>query len=124
VDGILENKTASLLNYTLEDREGIKILRVTGAINAGTRAEMERLVNALTQRFNLVMDMGGVTTVSSSGLKSLMGLCGNARNRGKRVLLMRAGIELVAMIERMEMQEFFIFIENVEEGRRKLRYYT
>ena len=120
----MENKTASLLNYTLEDRQGIKILRVTGAINAGTRAEMERLVNALTQRFNLIMDMGGVTTVSSSGLKSLMGLCGNARNRGKRVLLMRAGIDLVAMIERMEMQEFFIFIENVEEGRRKLRYYT
>jgi anti-anti-sigma factor len=116
----LENK----LSYSLEDRGIARVLYLTGTVSSVTREEFGRLVDALTQRFNIIINMERVSMVTSSGLGTLVDVCVNARIRGRRVLILGAKPDLVTMVEQLDMYEYFIFIDNVDEGLRKIQYYT
>ncbi len=116
----MENK----LSYSLDEREGLRILHLSGSISNVTRAEFGKLVDVLTQKSSIIIDMSKVLVVTSSGLSTLVDVCVNARVRGRRVLVMGVKPDLIAMIEQLDMYEYFIFVESVEEGERKIKYYT
>jgi len=48
----------------------------------------------------------------------------DAKNIGKRVIIMRPGSDLREMIERMHNYEYFIIVDSIEEAKMKIKYYT
>lgn len=110
--------------YTLEDYEGLRILRLSGSVSNVNRGRLAILLDDFTQRTNVILDMSKVSMVTSSGLSTLVDACGAARTRGRRILLMNTSPDLVKMIERLDLYDFFIFVESIEEGQMKLKYYV
>lgn len=112
------------LNYTLEDRENIRIVHISGTVSSLNSRELGLLVDDITQKSNIIIDMAKAGVVTSSGINALMEVSVSAKNRGKRVLLLNMRPELVKTIEQLDLYEYFIFIQSFEEGKMKLRFYT
>jgi len=112
------------IKYTIEDYDGLRILRISGGISNVTRKRLAILLDDFTQRSSVILDMSKVSMVTSSGLSTLVDACGTARSRGRRILLMNTNPDLVRMIERLDLYDHFIFVESVEEGQMKLKYYV
>ena len=111
------------LNYTLEDRENIRIVHISGTVSSLNSRELGLLVDDIAQKSNII-DMAKAGVVTSSGINALMEVSVSAKNRGKRVLLLNMRPELVKTIEQLDLYEYFIFIQSFEEGKMKLRFYT
>lgn len=112
------------LNYTLEDRENIRIVHISGTVSSLNSRELGLLVDDIAQKSNIIIDMAKAGVVTSSGINALMEVSVSAKNRGKRVLLLNMRPELVKTIEQLDLYEYFIFIQSFEEGKMKLRFYT
>ncbi|HDP80357.1 MAG TPA: STAS domain-containing protein [Spirochaetes bacterium] len=112
------------LKYNLEEIEGSKVLHIHGSISSLTRPQLERVVEEITQKSNIILNLSRVPSVTSSGLNVLADLGSSAKKKGKRVLIMGMKPEFIKIIEQMDMYELFIFVETVEEGLLKIRHYT
>lgn len=111
------------LNYSIEDQEGVKIVRLSGNISNVTKKEVHALINDLTQKDNVIINISKVNIFTSSGLDALRDVSLAARNKGKRILLLGANENLIKMVEILDVYDDFIFIESIEEGMMKLKYY-
>ncbi len=115
---------ANELTYKTEDREGVKILNIAGNISSITRNEFIDVVNGITARNNVILSLRDAEIVTSSGLNALVEVSAEARKNTKRVLILGAKESLVKLIDRLDLYEQFIFVESVEQGLMKLRYFT
>lgn len=113
-----------LLTYSIEDHEGVKVVNLSGSLSSQSRKEFELLVRGLTQRGSVIINMENMHAVTSSGLNALIDVSADARKRNKRVVLLGTKENLVRTIETLDFYEYFIFVESVEEGLTKIRYYT
>lgn len=111
------------LNYTITDYEGIKVVNLAGNISRLTRKEFSVLVNRLTQFYNVIINMGNIGIVTTSGMDVLIDVCVEARKRKKRVMLLGVKDDLKKMIETFDVFDYFIMVESIEEGQMKLKYY-
>lgn len=111
------------LNYSIEDQEGVKVVRLSGNISNVTINEFHALINDLTQKDNVIINISRVNIFTSSGLNALRDVSLAARTKGKRILLLGANENLIKMVEILDVYDDFIFIESIEEGLMKLRYY-
>ncbi len=106
------------------DHEGIKVVNLNGNISNASRDELEMVISDLIQKSNVILNMRDVQLITSSGLDSLVTLCIEARQKNKRILVMGLRDHLQKMIDVLDLYEYFIFVESIEEGQMKLRYYT
>ncbi len=112
------------LKYTMEEIEGARVVHIHGSISSLTRGRLKRLVEELTIKNNVILNVSRVPSVTSSGLNVLAELSTNAKKKGKRVLIMGMKPEFIKIIEQLDLYELFIFVESVEEGQIKLKHYT
>jgi anti-anti-sigma factor len=112
------------LNYTVEDKEGLKIIRLDGNLSVSNAESLERLIDLHSQKSSVILDLADVRMITSSAFHSLMNVSVDAKNRNNRVLLMKPNESFKRMIEILKSYEYFIVIDSVEEGQMKVRYYT
>ncbi|HON77384.1 MAG TPA: STAS domain-containing protein [Spirochaetota bacterium] len=114
---------AVYLNYSIEDHEGVKVVNIGGNLSNSTYDELVRVVSGLTQKSNVILNMKDVPVITSSGINSLVQASMDARKKNKRVILLGMKGPLIKMIDTLDLYEFFIFVDSIEEGQMKLEYY-
>ena len=114
---------ASYLTYSIEDREGVKLVNLTGNISSITRDELVDTVNKITAKNNAIVNLRDVDLITSSGLNALVEISTEARKNARRVLILGLRESTVKLIDRLDLYEYFIFVESIEEGLMKLRYF-
>lgn len=112
------------IDYSIEDYKDVRVVSLSGNISNATKSELMALVHRLSQNANVIINMANVSLVTSSGLDALVEISNKARALNRRVLLMNASDDIIKMIETLNIYDYFIFVESVEEGRRKLSYYV
>lgn len=111
-------------NFSVEEKEGVKVINLDGNLSIMNAESLEKLVDQHTQKSSVILNMSEVELVTSSGFNSLVNVCVDARTRNNRVLLMRAGDQFKKMVDILKSYEYFIMVDTVEEGQRKVKYYT
>lgn len=106
----------SEINYTITEYDGIKIIKLIGNISNTTKIDFERIVNSISQKSDVILNMNEISIITSGGLGSLVKVSAEARKRKKRVMIMGLREGLVKMLEVMGALQYMIFIENIEEG--------
>ena len=114
---------ATYLNYTIEDHEGVKVVNIGGNLSNSTYDELVRIVASLTQKCNVILNMKEVQVITTSGINALVQASMDARKKNKRVILLGVKGPFVKMIDTLDLYEFFIFVDSVEEGQMKIEYY-
>ena len=112
------------LNFTVEDKDGIKVIHLDGNLSVSNAESFERLIDLHSQKSSVIVNLSDVRMITSSGMNSLMNVSIDAKNRNNRVLLMKPNEHLRKMIEILKTYEYFIVVDSVEEGQMKVRYYT
>jgi anti-anti-sigma factor len=108
------------ISYSISEYEGIKIIKLTGNISNSTKMDFERLINGIILKNNVILNMKEISVITSGGLSSLINVSAEARKRKKRVMIMGMRDPLVKMLEVMGVLQYFIFIDNIEEGLAKI----
>lgn len=111
------------ISYTIEEREGVKILNMHGPLSVATETEYEALIDDITSNNNVIVNMSNVNLVTSSGLRALVNASANAKKKSKRVLLMGVPDEFMKTIDIMDIYDQLLIVDSIEEGIRKLEYY-
>ncbi|MCX8124349.1 MAG: STAS domain-containing protein [Spirochaetes bacterium] len=113
---------AAEINYSIEEREGAKIVNLAGVLCSATEREFTSLIESLIATNNVIINLSGVSMVTSSGLKALTDLSYLARQRKRRIMILGVSENLQNLINATESYDL-ILIHSVEEGIRKLEYY-
>jgi anti-anti-sigma factor len=111
------------IRFSIDEHEGVKIVRLGGNISNVTRNEFLNVINELTKKNNIIIDLSDVGVFTSSGLDALQSVSIEAKAHNTRVLLLGANESLIKMVEILDVYDDFIFVENVEEAITKLKYY-
>ncbi len=114
---------AAEINYSIEEREGAKIVNLAGVLCLATEKEFISLVESLVATNNVIINISGVSMVTSSGVRALMELSHFARQKKRRVMILGASDNLQRLINATESYDLLL-INSVEEGIRKLEYYV
>ena len=108
------------ISYSISDYEGIKIVKLAGNISNSSKSEFEKIINEISQKYNVILNMKEISVITSGGLSSLINVSSEARKKKKRVMLIGMREGLVKMLETMGVLQYFIFIESIEEGLSKV----
>ncbi len=114
---------AAEINYSIEEREGAKIVNLAGVLCSATEREFISLIESLVATNNVIINISGVSMVTSSGLKALIDLSHLARQKKRRIMILGASENLQGLINATESYELLL-INSIEEGIRKLEYYV
>ncbi|MGQ9842878.1 MAG: STAS domain-containing protein [Spirochaetota bacterium] len=114
---------AAEINYSIEEREGTKIVNLAGVLCSATEREFISLIESLVATNNVIINVSGVSMVTSSGIKALSDLAHLARQRKRRIMILGVSENLQNLVNATESYDL-ILINSVEEGIRKLEYYV
>ncbi len=112
------------LEYSIEDRDAARVVHLTGSVTGTNREAFEALVEDITQKGNCIINLSAVSMVSTSGIAALGDVSLSARKKGKRVVLMGLHPSVIRTMEQLDMYDYFIFVDSVDAGLLKIRYYT
>ena len=112
-----------VLSYSIEDRDGIKVIHLSGNLSSNTRKEFHDLVGKLIESNSVIINMSDVDLITSSGIEALKSVSLEARRRNNRVFLMRVSGYFLRLLEDLDLYDHFILIESVEEGQTKMKFY-
>ncbi len=103
------------LNISERKGDGYMLLEVMGTINSYTYTDFQVRVYDFIKRTNLVLDLGRVTNLSSTGLGVLMSAVEDGQETGHKLYIMNPS-EIVRMaIDSTGFAEFFPIIRSVNE---------
>ena len=63
---------AAEINYSIEEREGAKIIHLSGVLCSATEREFINLVESLIATNNVIINFSATSMVTSSGLRALI----------------------------------------------------
>ncbi len=112
------------LNYSIEDKEGLKVINLDGNLSVSNAESLEKLVDLHTQKASVIINMSDVRLVTSSGMNSLINVSMDARSRNNRVFLMKPNSEFRRMVDILKTYDNFIVVDSFEEGQMKVKYFT
>ncbi|HSV97037.1 MAG TPA: STAS domain-containing protein [Spirochaetota bacterium] len=112
------------LEYSIEERDAARVVHLTGSVTGTNRAAFEALIDDITTKGNCVINLSAVSMLSTSGITALGDVSLSARKKGKRVVLMGMHPSIIRTMEQLDMYDYFIFVDSVEEGLLKIRHYT
>ncbi len=115
---------AGNLTYTIEDRDGVKILNLNGMVSNATKDILSGIITILTQRGNLIINMRDVDFVTSSGFGALANIILDSKQKSKKVLLAGVKEDVVNTVSCLDMHHCITLIDSIEDGLMKLKYYT
>lgn len=115
---------AENLSYSIEEREGTKILNLRGGIHILSKEDLAELVNKISQKNNVILNLREVELLTSSGINTLVELSNEARKNARRVVILGLKEEFIKIIDGLDLYEYFIFVDSIEEGLMKLKFFT
>ncbi len=111
-------------SYSSEDFDNYKLITLYGNLSLSVCSDFERFLRENLKKQNIVIDMKDIRVITTSGMNIFVTAGIDAKNIGKRVIIMRPGSDLREMIERMHNYEYFIIVDSIEEAKMKIKYYT
>lgn len=99
--------------------DGVEVIKLEGKITIGSGDSQLRevITNALNQGHNnLLLDMGGVTTIDSSGIGELVGSYTTVANRGGKLKLLHLPAKLNELLHVTQLITVFEVYENEPEA--------
>jgi len=115
---------ADQLTYNLREYDGIRIIEVSGNLTSGTVDIFRSLVEKITDRESLMINVENVGLITSSGINALVDISLYAKERGSRVILLWPGEELIKLAELLGVYNLLIFGDSLEQGQAKILHYT
>lgn len=113
-----------MLNYSINEIEGVKVLVISGSLNKAAIETFRSLVRQVAERESLVINFENVTLVTSAGLNALVDVSFFAKDHDKRVIILWPDKELLKMAETLGVYNYLIFAQSVDEAKMKLKYFT
>jgi anti-anti-sigma factor len=112
------------LNYSVEDRAGVKVIHLSGNLSNVTAEEFEKLLAIHTHKSSVILNMERVELITSSGINSIVNACIEARNMENRILLLKPNKAFRNMINVLKAYDFIVIVDSIEEGLVKISYYV
>lgn len=113
-----------LLNYTVRDYEGIKVIDFVGNLSANTSKSFETIVKRISEKENLILNLININMVTITGINSLINSSYFAKEHGKRIIVLWANENLMEVVSMMEAHRHLIFSDSLEEAKTKIKFYT
>ncbi len=107
----------------IEDRSGVSVLRLTGELLATDDAVFADAVMPLVEqgtKSRIILDLGGVSLISSVGLGTLVRVTAQVNSRGGRMLLANLKPFVADVLKVTNLDKFFETCESVEDALEKL----
>lgn len=110
------------MTLNVERRGPAAIVRIIGDLIEPGAADLVRVVNDLADAgvTRIVIDAGGVSFLSSAGLRDLVQIVARANTDGRRVLLANASGFVSGVLEVTKLDRFFEVCATVEDALRRL----
>jgi anti-anti-sigma factor len=115
---------ADTLNFSLREIESVKIVDLRGNLTVNTNRLFENLIDKISEKESLIINMQNVSMVTSAGMESLVEVSQRAKKMEHRIVLLWAGTDVKKVSESLNIYHLLIFAESPEEGVTKIRYYT
>lgn len=112
-----------MLNYSVDTYDGTRVLQLAGILCAGSAMDFERIVNKITDKENLIVNLEKVKMVTAPGLYSLIDVSMVAKEKNKRVIIMKPGKDVDFLSEILDNYSYFISVGSYEEGKLKIEYF-
>jgi anti-anti-sigma regulatory factor len=113
-----------LLNYSINEIEGLKVLALSGSISAETIGNFTSIIKQVTERENIIINFENVTLVTAAGMDSIVDVSMFAKEHDRRVIILWAEQELMKMAEILGYYDFLIFAQSIDEAKMKISYFT
>lgn len=110
-------------SFSSEDFDNYKLIKVYGNISLSIINDFEKFLRESVKKNNLILDMQNVRIITTSGMNILVNTGIEAKNNGKRIIILAPGSDLREMIDRMHNYEYFIISETIDQAKTKLKYY-
>ncbi len=110
------------ISYSIIDQEGIKVVKLLGNISSSNRREFEDLIDKLSEKNNIIINMHEVDIITSAGLNSLVNVSVNSRKGKWKLMFMGVREGLRKMMDEMDIRNNFTIIDSIEDGQSKIRY--
>ncbi len=114
----------NVINYTMRDYAGIKIMDLAGSLNSNTVSGFEIAVKSIIDKESLILNMSNVVMITTAGLTSLIDLSYFAKDNGERLVIMWPSEELLSLTDTLEAYSSLIFADSPEEGLTKIKHYV
>jgi len=113
-----------VMNYSSREYEGSRVLDLTGNLTVNTITAFTGMVNSITDKESVMINMENVGVITSAGLQALIEISFVAKEKERRVVILWPGDELMNLAEAMGVYHNLIFAQSLEEGSTKIRYFT
>ncbi len=107
----------------IEDRSGVSVLRLTGELLATDDAVFADAVMPLVEqgtKSRIILDLGGVSLISSVAMGTLERLTAQVNSRGGRMLLANLRPFVADVLKVTNLDKFFEIHESVEDDLKQL----
>ena len=115
---------AQLLRYSVDIHSSIKVINIVGCINVTTSAKLVNIGNLLTAQESIILNLESVDLITVTGLEALTDISVNAKEAGKRVVLLHAPDDFKKLAEAFDYYKFMIFSNNLEEAVTKIKFFA
>ncbi len=113
-----------MLNYSINEIEGVKVLVVSGTLAADTIQTFKSIAKQVTERESLIINFENVTLSTSAGLTALVEVSFFAKEHDRRVIILWPDRDLQKMAETIGVYNYLIFAQSVDEAKLKIKYFT
>ena len=113
-----------MLNYSIKDFDGIKILEVSGIFNSKATDMFRQMVQRIVERESIMINLEHISMITSAGLNILIELSFFAKEQEKRIIYLWPTDEILEMVETLEVYNYLIFADSLEEGQVKISAFT
>ncbi|MCI0515566.1 STAS domain-containing protein [candidate division KSB1 bacterium] len=98
-------------------QNNITLLRVQGFVDTNTCSELRKYIeqSLLTKKFNLIVDLGAVSYVSSAGWGVFVGEIRNIRENGGDLRIVQMMPDVYEVFEMLEFNRILSYHDNIEE---------
>lgn len=107
------------MNYEIEEKNGVVIIRIQGAMMGGPEAnQLAEEFHSLVQdgKNKIVIDLHNVDQMNSSGLGILIGGLSRVRNQGGNVKLLHVGKKPKSLLSITKLDCVFEMYENEDDA--------
>ncbi len=113
-----------MLNYSINELEGLKVLALSGSISAEAIENFTSIIKQVTERENIIINFENVTLVTAAGLDAIVEVSLFAKEHDRRVIILWAEQELIKMAEILGYYDYLIFAKSIDEAKMKISYFT
>lgn len=113
-----------MLNYSIQEYEGLKIIELAGNITANTIESFKTFIESMADKESLMINLEKVNLITSSGVNILIDLSFFAKDHGKRIIFLWPSEDFQKLAETLDVYHYLIFAGSLEEGQTKVNYFT